>query len=359
MVKILLARALHYSETKMDQVAVAGQAANLETSVVGKSARLGDISARDIPRLLTKDEIRGLSEIDSGKFVLAALLEIGLMAAAVVISETWFNPFTYLFAIIVIGTRINGLGGLMHDAAHYRAFRNRTINDIAGEIAAFPTTASMAGYRNSHFSHHRELNSHKDPDWVRSLLLEDYEFPAPQIIFLRRLLLHVSGIRAPGSVIGFHKNAETRDIPVLTARLRIAVLLGLVVSSIALGFWPQLLLYWAVPILTVFLGLRYFRIVAEHFAVGHDGVLSESRTVVAPAWQLFWLAPWGLNYHLEHHLFPGITCFNLGKAHRILMTRTPFAEQAHITRGYGGLLREVASAAPGERDKARAALAGT
>ena len=51
-------------------------------------------------------------------------------------------------------------------------------------------------------------------------------------------------------------------------------------------------------------------------AVGHESVQSETRTVIAPAWQLFLIAPWGLNYHLEHHLFPGITCFNLAAAHR-------------------------------------------
>lgn len=330
-----------------------------EVAAVARSARLGDVSIREIPRLLTKEEIRSLSEINSVKFVLAASLEILLIAGAIFVSEMWFNPLTYILAVIIIGTRINGLGGLMHDAAHFRAFRNRTINDIAGEIAAFPTTASMAGYRNTHFAHHRELNSHKDPDWVRSLLLEDYEFPAPQIIFLRRLFLHISGVRAPESVIGFHKNKETRDIPALTARLRLGILVLLVAASIVFGFWKGLLLYWVVPILTVFLGVRYFRIVAEHFAVEHTHVLNESRTVIAPAWQLFLVAPWGLNYHLEHHLFPGITCFNLGKAHRILMTRAPFKDQAHITYGYfGGLFREVTNVAPGERERARAALRG-
>jgi fatty acid desaturase len=308
-----------------------------EIPVVARSAKLGDACVRDVPQLLTKDEIRRLSKIDSTKVMLVFAFEVALIAAAVTISETWFNPLTYVLAVVVVGTRINGLGALVHDAAHYRIFRNRTINDIVGEIVAFPTTASMAGYRNSHFSHHRELNSHKDPDWVRNLFLDDFEFPAPQV--------------------QFHGNKETRDIPVLTFRLRLAVILALIVSSIIFGFWTQLLLYWAVPLLTVFLTVRYLRGVAEHYAVGHDGVLSESRTVVAPIWQLFLIAPWGLNYHLEHHLFPGITCFNLATAHRILMIREPYRQQAQITHGYfSGLFRDVANVAPGERDPAKAAL---
>ncbi len=93
---------------------------------------------------------------------------------------TWWNPLTYVLAVIVIGSRINGLGGLMHDAAHYRGYANRQFNDFVGELLALPTSASMAGYRNSHFAHHRELNSDNDPDWQRNVGLKEYEFPAPR-----------------------------------------------------------------------------------------------------------------------------------------------------------------------------------
>src|ERR1700694_1991313 len=88
--------------------------------VVARSAKLGDSCLQDIPRLLSKEEIRNFSQIDSVKFTLAAVLEFSLMAAAVWISQTWWNPLTYTLAVIVIGSRINGLGALMDDAAHYR-----------------------------------------------------------------------------------------------------------------------------------------------------------------------------------------------------------------------------------------------
>jgi fatty acid desaturase len=330
----------------------------VEAQVMAVSAKQGDACLREVPRLLTKEEIRSLSEIDSGKAMLAFAVEILLMAAAVALSEaTWFNPLTYLLAIVVVGTRILGLGGLMHEAAHYRVFRNRTFNDFVGELIAFPTTASMAGYRNSHFSHHRELNGHKDPDWTRNLLIDDYEFPMPQYLFLRKMLLHLFGFKTRQLLGSFHNNPETREIPVLTARLRLAAFVGLFAASIAFGFWKLLLLYWVVPLLTVFVAAGYLKRVSEHYGVRHEGVLNETRTLIAPSWQLFLLAPWGLNYHLEHHLYPGITCFNLAKAHRILMTRPRYAETAQITYGYfGGLLGELASARPGERSAATAAL---
>ena len=318
-------------------------------AVVARSAKLGDSCVREIPRLLTREEIRDLSRIDSVKFTAAALLEFGLIVAAVWISETWWNPLLYVLAVIVVGSRINGLGALMHDAAHYRGYANRSLNDFVGELLALPTSSSMAGYRNTHFAHHRELNSENDPDWQRNFGLVEYEFPAPPRRMLMYIAQYLSGLKTATAVFGFHKNKETRDIPAAVARARLCFFAGLLLASIALGFWKLLLLYWIVPLLTVFLAIRYIRSVAEHYAVEHENVLNESRTVLAPFWELWLIAPWGLNYHLEHHLFPGVPCFRLGELHRLLMTREPYPQVAHITHGYfGGLLRDCASTPPTE-----------
>lgn len=313
-------------------------------TVVARSAKLGDICLRDIPRLLTKEEIRDLSRIDSVKFSLAAVLEYGLIAAAIWISWTWWNPVTYALAVVVIGSRINGLGGLMHDAAHYRGYTNRALNDFVGEVLALPTSTSMAGYRNTHFAHHRELNSENDPDWRRNLGLKEYEFPASRGSVLMYFAQYLSGLKIGTALFGFHKNKETRDIPAAVARARLVFFAGLLAVSIVLGFWKMILLYWIVPLMTVFLAIRYLRSIAEHYAVEHENVLNESRTVLAPFWELWLIAPWNLNYHLEHHLFPGVPCFRLGELHRLLMTREPYPQLAHITYGYfNGLLRDCAS----------------
>lgn len=316
---------------------------------VSLSAKLGDTCVRDIPRLLSKQEIRNLSQIDSVKFTAVALLEVGLIVAAVWISETWFNPLTYALAVLVIGSRINGLGALIHDAAHYRGYTNRAVNDFVGELLALPTSASMAGYRNSHFAHHRELNGDKDPDWQRNVGLPEFEFPARPANMVMRILQYLFGLKTGSALTGFHKNKETRDVAAAVTRARLFFFVALLAASIVLGFWKLLLLYWIVPLLTVFLALRYIRNVAEHYAVEHENVLNESRTVIAPFWELWLIAPWGLNYHLEHHLFPGVPCFRLGELHRLLMTRDPYPQVAHITHGYfAGLLHDCASARTGE-----------
>ena len=174
----------------------------------------------------------------------------------------------------MIGSRINGLGALMHDAAHYRGYANRTLNDFVGEVLALPTTASMAGYRNSHFAHHRELNSENDPDWQRNLGLKEYEFPASPGSVILQTMQYLSGLKVATAVSGCHKNKETHDVAAAVTRARLFFFAALLVSSIALGFWKLLLLYWVVPLMTVFLAIRYIRSVAEHYAVEHENVLN-------------------------------------------------------------------------------------
>jgi len=78
----------------------------MSDAAMPRSAKLGDSCLREIPNLLTKEEIRDFSRIDSVKFTAAAVLEVSLIVAAVWISETWFNPLTYILAVVVIGSRL-------------------------------------------------------------------------------------------------------------------------------------------------------------------------------------------------------------------------------------------------------------
>ena len=56
------------------------------------------------------------------------------------------------------------------------------------------------------------------------------------------------------------------------------------------------------------------RQIAEHAAVpdaDNPDPRLNTRTVEAPVWQRFLTAPHFVNYHLEHHLLPGVPCHRL------------------------------------------------
>ncbi len=324
------------------------------TTMTEDSAGLGDASRRGAPRLLSKEEIVTLSRIDNRIHPLICAVEASLIAVSVWVCETFWSLPVYVLAVFVIGSRIQAFGATVHDAVHYRVFTNRRLNDIFGEIAALPLTLAMAGYRATHYAHHRELNSDADPDWAAWKDRQDYTFPASRPTVWARIAGFLFATRVPIEVYNLQSKNRKYDYSKTVKRARLIFFVSLVAASIAFGFWKGLLLYWAVPFLTAFLMVRYIRSIAEHYAIG-DGTgdpLDESRTVVASFWETWLIAPWGLNYHLEHHLYPAIPCYRLAEAHRILMTRPAFAQRARITRGYfGGLLRECATVAPSPRRK--------
>jgi fatty acid desaturase len=56
------------------------------------------------------------------------------------------------------------------------------------------------------------------------------------------------------------------------------------------------------------------------------------------------LAPNNVNYHLEHHLYPSVPFFQLPRLHALLCAKPEF-RQAHMTRGYVGVLQECVAEA--------------
>ena len=66
------------------------------------------------------------------------------------------------------------------------------------------------------------------------------------------------------------------------------------------------------------------------------------------------MAPYWVNYHLEHHLFFYVPCYNLPKLHRILMAGS-HASRMEVAPGYLAVLRKATARPdhddqPGERE---------
>ena len=54
------------------------------------------------------------------------------------------------------------------------------------------------------------------------------------------------------------------------------------------------------------------------------------------------MAPYWVNYHLEHHLFMFVPCWRLPAAHRALLA-TGLRDRMEIQPGYGAVLRLATS----------------
>jgi fatty acid desaturase len=71
-------------------------------------------------------------------------------------------------AVVLIGALQHRLAGLGHEASHYTLFKNKSLNDLAGDLLCmFPILATIHFYRLFHFAHHQYTNDpERDPDLV-------------------------------------------------------------------------------------------------------------------------------------------------------------------------------------------------
>jgi fatty acid desaturase len=88
------------------------------------------------------------------------------------------------------------------------------------------------------------------------------------------------------------------------------------------GQWHLFFLLWVVPYFTWFPMVTRIRNIAEHAMVpDNDDPFRNARTTRANlAWRAL-VAPYWVNYHVEHHLLMYIPCYRLARFHRLLMAK--------------------------------------
>lgn len=263
------------------------------------------------------------------------------IALAIGAARAFDHWAVYLAAFCVIAGRQVALLFLVHEAAHHRMFSHRLWSDrIVNVFAGFAVGMHVDSYRRHHLQHHRNLNTPADPDWQ----LHQNAFwawpRAPRdaaLSFARSVFgLHARkwlGVLAlsPWSRFALMTRFEQVSFVSFASVLALALWLGH-----GLGLFLGL---WVLPMFTLTFALHHLRTIAEHIAVEGTHELNETRTVVSSPLERFFVAPLGVNFHLEHHLFPGIPAYHLGAAHRLLMRDERFRTQAHLTDSYLGLRR--------------------
>jgi fatty acid desaturase len=305
------------------------------------------VNAREF---LTDDEIGRLRRRSNVVGALLVAHAWGLVAAAMALFALWPNPLTLLVGIVVVGGRQLGLAILMHDAAHGLLFRSRRLNDSVGRwLCAYPVATDMDAYRPYHLKHHRLTQQADDPDLVlsapfpitRASLRRKFVRDLTGRTFFQRRRMQVQDALGPGGRPWSERLRRFR------ARLGAALAVNLVMAGILVtaGYWYLYLLLWLLPIATWYQLIVRVRNIAEHAVVtDNDDPLQNTRTTRAGWLVRLVLAPYRVNYHLEHHLFLFVPCWRLPAAHRLLLAKG-YGPRMEIQAGYGDVLRRAASAA--------------
>ncbi len=294
------------------------------------------------------DELKVVRARSDVKGLLCVAHAWAVIGGAMVLFALWPNPLTFILAVLVIGSRQLGLAILMHDGAHGVLLRTKSLNEwISQWLCAYPVFADTIPYRNYHLKHHRSTQQPDDPDLVLSA-----PFPITRASFRRKMIRDVTGqtgfkqrraqIRA-----ALGKSGDSIAIRFATFRRKLggplianAVLLALLT---AFGKPHYYLMFWLLPLLTWQQVITRIRNIAEHAVVpDNDDVLRNARTTYASLLERAFIAPYWVNYHVDHHALMYVPCFNLPKLHALLL-RKGYGPRMEIQPNYLTMLRLAVS----------------
>ncbi|MEJ3743997.1 acyl-CoA desaturase [Actinomycetes bacterium KLBMP 9797] len=317
----------------------------------------------DYARLSKMVNAAGLLERRPGwyavKIAVTAAMFIGGWVAFALVGDSWWQAGVAVF-LAVATTQVAFLG---HDAGHRQMFRTRRPSDVAGLVAGnLAVGLSYGWWIDKHTRHHANPNHEdEDPDvgagalvWTHEQTLERGKFGRWMarwqaflffpLLTLEGLNLHYASVRALFDTPMRHRRTEAVLLAVHAVVYLGGVFLvlspakALVFIAIHQGLWGVYMgcsfapNHKGMPILTAEDELDYLR----------KQVLT-SRNVRGGPVVDFVLG--GLNYQIEHHLFPSMPRSNLRKAQPIVRDYCAehgiAYEEASVVDSYAQALRHL------------------
>lgn len=330
-------------------IALIAEAAERDRSIGGVVLARRGMAAR----------MRELTIVRNGRFLADLALQWLIIALAFGLAVHSGHWAAYAAAMVVIATRQHALGILMHDGTHYRLLTNRALNDAVCDLfCAFPVGMATSRYRHEHLMHHRFLNTDGDPYWVDFKLDDNWHWPKRPVAALWVFFKDLTLLNLPRwmavvqrwSPWGNHFGKRVSPPPLTRAeRVRLyafyAAVLGVLIVT---GAWLAVFLLWVLPSLTLTMALVRLRTIGEHLAIPNRHELDASRHTDGTLLEHLTVAPFNINYHVDHHLFPAVPYYNLPALHRLLLEDPSYRQHAILNRSYfgrgeGGLLGEIIS----------------
>ncbi|MGX7828530.1 fatty acid desaturase family protein [Actinokineospora sp. 24-640] len=310
----------------------------------------------DFARLTREVKQAGLLERRRGYYFLRMAVNFLLLAAGgvafVLLGESWWQLLVAAYLALVF-TQLAFIG---HDAGHRQIFRSRRANDLVGHLHGAITGISFQWWVGKHTKHHANPNHEDhDPDIAipalafsreqagakRGLFRWISKHQAPlffPLLLTEAVILRISGLRA----------VWKREVkhPVVEAAL-LTIPLAAYLAALFLVLTPaQAVLFIVVHqgLLGVYLGCS--------FAPNHKGMpiisgdqrldhlrkqVLTSRDIIGGRWVDGLLG--GLNYQIEHHLFPHMPRPNLRRAQPIVEA---FCDRHAIPYSKAGLVDSYA-----------------
>lgn len=276
------------------------------------------MSATDVPKL-DPQLLQELHRLDHGRHLrrlaLFVVLALGGAWAAwqLAIQAAADRPWLWLAVApcwLLVAGSLHGISLFTHEAVHGTLARRRGLNALLGAACAIPVLQNFSAYRVLHLRHHRDLGGHDDPDHYANYTRWSW------MVFLMnwlRLLVGYPVYITAIPLLGF-KHGTWRDRRGILLEIAATLLLcGL------LAYWlpAGLLLHgWLIPM--VFINFMVnVRGMSQHTLLPEaDDEIRGTRSILTGPVVAFFMC--NENYHLEHHLYPGVPWYRLPQVHAAL-----------------------------------------
>ena len=204
-------------------------------------------NANDLNLSIDPTELKPLFITNSFRHLLAIIFDWAIIFATIFLCIQYFNPFTYILAVIIIGARMHALAVLMHDATHYRFIKNRKWNDIATNLLSmYLLFTTIEKYRRNHLPHHNFLNTDDDPDWAVKIGVEEFTFPKTKRAFIGTILSYLLLYKGMSDAFWFLKRfSSAKGKKKSTENTLLSIVYYLVLATILTlgGLWKYFLIF--------------------------------------------------------------------------------------------------------------------
>ena len=237
---------------------------------------------------------------------------LGCMSLSVWLCEVTWGSLWLLPSIVLLGFLLATLFAPFHECTHRTAFRSKQLNLLVSVVTGILIGFSWSAYRDFHFRHHAHT---QDPQLDPEILLDPFRlgvWPTTLLLWCSRLSgqgflwLKLTGLVncwRIGYADGFASSTPTAKRE--SQAISVLWLLVLIGGFYIPGVFVSLVLGFAVS--HVFLGLW---LTAEHTGCPFEGtVIERTRTLQSNRLLRFFL--WNMNYHSEHHGWPGVPWYRL------------------------------------------------
>jgi fatty acid desaturase len=280
-----------------------------------------------------KQAIRALHVLDK-RWNLVLLLHYAIWLGAAWLSIVSESVVLSIAGYLIGGLSLSTLSVLSHESSHNLMTRKPSTDRWIGFICGVPILFSAMGYRIMHPRHHKYLRSERDPDDIENVSKNSALLRWVYVlVFFFSVYLYL--VMVPANAVRYGKKGE---------RVSVVVEFLVMVAIVALG-WVYLPTKWMIEgwlmPLIVAGQIANVRGISEHGMTTGGNEMTDTRTVATNPVLSFMMC--NINYHIEHHLYPGIPWYNLPKVHVLLQEEYRSAGSS-IYRSYWTFLSDVVKA---------------